>query len=191
MGRSKPKQQSKSPNKRIEENDEQNLSMIITPQPATSRRETTEAEQSKTPDTKLYRPMNPTKDIYRDNASIQRHMDKLYRARIQQGLPPMYQCEDLPSATDTTEHVQQGNNGPTFTSGQGSPPIEEDKKMAAQASDNSAMERMFAKLAENTKIKMKQQEERHAKEIADIKQANRETRSIHKQNNHTKHHNYE
>jgi len=89
MGRTKPKQQSKSPNKRIEDSDEQDFSMNITPQPATSRK-TTEAEQSKTPDTKQYRPMTPTKDIYRDNASIQRHMDKVDRARIQQGLPPMY-----------------------------------------------------------------------------------------------------
>jgi hypothetical protein len=156
MGRTKPKQQSKSPNKRIEESDEQDFSMNITPQRATSHK-TPEAEQSKAPDTKLYRPTTPTKDIYRDKASIQIHMDKLDRARIQQGLPPMYQDEDLPSATDTHEHVQQGNNGPTPTSGQGSSPIEEDQKMAAQASDNSAMERMFAKLAENTKIKMKQQ----------------------------------
>jgi hypothetical protein len=155
MGRTKPKQQSKSPNKRIEENNEQELSMNMTPQPTTSRKETTETEKSKTPDTKVYRPMTPTKDIFQDNASIQRHIDKLERARI-----------------------QQGNNGPTRTSGQDSPPIEEDKKMAAQASDNSAMERMFAKLAENTKIRMKQQEERHAKEIADMKQANRETHDL-------------
>jgi hypothetical protein len=38
MGRTKPKQQSKSPNKRIEESDEQDFSIIITPQPATSRK---------------------------------------------------------------------------------------------------------------------------------------------------------
>jgi hypothetical protein len=68
MGRTRPKQQSKSPNKRIEENDEQELSMNMTPQPVTSRRETTETEQSKIPDTKVYRPMTPTKDIFRDNA---------------------------------------------------------------------------------------------------------------------------
>jgi hypothetical protein len=42
MGRTRPKQQSKSPYKRIEENDEQELSMNMTPQPATSRKETTE-----------------------------------------------------------------------------------------------------------------------------------------------------
>jgi hypothetical protein len=117
MGRTKPTQQSKSPNKRIEESDEQDFSMNITPQPATSPN-TSEAEQSKTPDTTLYRPITPIKDIYRDSASIKRHMDKLDQARIQQGLPPMYQDKDLPSATDTSEHVQQGNNGPTPTSGQ-------------------------------------------------------------------------
>jgi hypothetical protein len=155
MGRIKPKQQSKSPNKRIEEDDEQDLSMNITPQPATSRKETTETKQSNIPDTKLYRPMTPTRDIYKDNASIQRHMDKMDRARM-----------------------QQGNNAPTPTIGKVSSPTQEDRKMAAQESDNSKMERMFAQLAENTKIKMKQQEERHAKEIADMKQANRETHDL-------------
>jgi hypothetical protein len=45
MRRTKPKQQSKSPNKRIEEDDEQqDLSMNITPQTATSRKETTETK---------------------------------------------------------------------------------------------------------------------------------------------------
>jgi hypothetical protein len=32
---------------------------------------------------------------------------------------------------------------------------------------------MFAALAENNKLQIKQQEERHAKEIADMRQANR------------------
>jgi hypothetical protein len=169
MGRTKPKQQSKSPIKRIEEDDEQYLWMNITPQPATSRKETTETKQSNIPDTKLYRPMTPTKDIYKENASIQRHMDKVDRSRIQQGLKPLYQEEDLLSTTDTSKHVQQGNNAQTPTIGQDSSPTQEDRKMAAQESDNSKMERMFAQLAENTKIQMKQQEERQAKEIADMK----------------------
>jgi hypothetical protein len=155
MGRTKPKQQSKSPNKRIEEDDEQDLSMNITPQPATSRKETTENKQSNIPDTKLYRPMTPTKDIYNVNASKQRHIDKVDRAR-----------------------KQQGNNTPTPTIGQDSSPTQEDRKMAAQESDNSKMERMLSQLAENTNIQMKQQEERHAKEIADIKQANRDTHDL-------------
>jgi hypothetical protein len=138
MGRTKPKQQSKSPNKRIEEDDEQDLSINITPQPATSRKETTETKQSDIPDTKTYRPMTPTKDIYKDNASIQRNMDKLDRARIQQGLKPLYQDEDLISTTDMSEHEQQGNNAPTPTIGQDSSPTQEDRKMAAQDSDTSS-----------------------------------------------------
>jgi hypothetical protein len=40
------------------------------------------------------------------------------------------------------------------------------------------MERMFAALAENTKLQMKQQEERHAKEIADMRQANHDTHDL-------------
>jgi hypothetical protein len=142
MGRTKPKQQSKSPKKRIEEDDEHDISMNITPQPATSRKETAETKQSNIPDTKLYRPMTPTKYIYKDNASIQRHMDKMDRARM-----------------------QQGNNAPTPTIGQDSYTTQEDRKMAAQESDNSKMERMFAQLAEKTKIQMKQHEERHAKRL--------------------------
>jgi hypothetical protein len=44
--------------------------------------------------------------------------------------------------------------------------------------DNTKMERMFAALAENTKLQMKQQEERDAKEIADMRQANRNTHEL-------------
>jgi hypothetical protein len=112
MGRTKPKQQSKSPSKRIEDSDEQYFLMNITPQPATSR------------------PSTPIRDIYRDKASMRRHMDKLDRAIIQQGLPTMYQDGDLPSTTDTNEQVQQGNTEPSPTPEQDSYPIEADKKMA-------------------------------------------------------------
>jgi hypothetical protein len=80
--------------------------------------------------------------------------------------------------------------------GQESSPTQDDQKMAAQDSDarsphstnrkeiehrtrdNTNMERMFAALAENTKLQMKQQEERHAKEIADTRQANRDTHNL-------------
>jgi hypothetical protein len=46
MGRQKPNKPSKSPNKRIEEQDKQDHSTNITPQPATARKNTTETEQS-------------------------------------------------------------------------------------------------------------------------------------------------
>jgi hypothetical protein len=77
-----------------------------------------------------------------------------------------------------------------------SSPTQEDQKMAAQDSDASSphstnrneienqtrddtkMERMFAALAEKTKLQMKQQEERHAKEFADMIQANRDTHEL-------------
>jgi hypothetical protein len=41
MGRINPNKPSKSPNKRIEEEDEQDLSINVTPQPATARKDTT------------------------------------------------------------------------------------------------------------------------------------------------------
>jgi predicted extracellular nuclease len=80
--------------------------------------------------------------------------------------------------------------------GQESSPTQDDQKMAAQDShassphstnrkeiehqkrDNTKMERMFAALAENTKLQMKQQEEIHAKEIADMRQANRDAHDL-------------
>jgi hypothetical protein len=55
MGRTKPNKPSESPNKRIEEDDEQDPSINVTPQPATARKATTETEQSDTPEMKAYR----------------------------------------------------------------------------------------------------------------------------------------
>jgi hypothetical protein len=40
------------------------------------------------------------------------------------------------------------------------------------------MEKMFAALAYNTKLQLKQQEERHAKEIADMRQVNCDTHDL-------------
>jgi hypothetical protein len=55
MGRQKPNRPSKSPNKRMKEQDKQDPSINITPQPATARKNTTETEQSENPQTKSYR----------------------------------------------------------------------------------------------------------------------------------------
>jgi hypothetical protein len=40
------------------------------------------------------------------------------------------------------------------------------------------MEKMFAALAENTTLQMRQQEERHAKEIVEMRQANRDAHDL-------------
>jgi hypothetical protein len=40
------------------------------------------------------------------------------------------------------------------------------------------MENMFAALDNNTKLQLKQQEERHSKEIADMRQVNRDTHNL-------------
>jgi hypothetical protein len=127
---------------------------------------------------------------------MSKHMDKLDRARKLKGLQALYLEEDLLSTMDIIEHVKQGHNISTPDIGQESFPTQEDQKMAAQDSDassphstnqneserrtrdNTKMERIFAQLAENTKIQMRQQEERHAKEIADTKQANRYTHNL-------------
>jgi hypothetical protein len=60
MGRTKPNKPSKSPNKRVEEQDKQDLSINVTPQPATARKNTTETEQSETPRTIEQTPKSKT-----------------------------------------------------------------------------------------------------------------------------------
>jgi hypothetical protein len=40
------------------------------------------------------------------------------------------------------------------------------------------MERLFAALAENTKLQMKQQDKSHVKEIADMRQSNRDAHDL-------------
>jgi hypothetical protein len=98
---------------------------------------------------------------------------------------------------DKIEHVSnQEDNMSNPGMGQESSPTQDDYKVAAQDSDASSpysttrqeikhrkqddtkMEKMFAALAENTKLQMKQQEERHAKEIADMRQANRDAHDL-------------
>jgi hypothetical protein len=90
----------------------------------------------------------------------------------------------------------QGDNMSNPRIGQESSPTQDDHNVAAQYLDASSpysttrqeiehrkrddtkMEKMFADLADNTKLQMKQQEERNAKEIADTRQANRDAHDL-------------
>jgi hypothetical protein len=85
MGRQKPNKPSKSPKEKIEEQDKQDPSTNITPQPATARKNKTETEQSENPQTKPYRTHTPIQDIYANDASMLHHMDKLDRDRKLKG----------------------------------------------------------------------------------------------------------
>jgi hypothetical protein len=77
MGRTNPNKPSKSPNKRTEEQDKQDPSINITTRPATSRKNTTDTEQSENPQTKPYRAHTPVQVIYKKDASIIHHIDKI------------------------------------------------------------------------------------------------------------------
>jgi hypothetical protein len=87
------------------------------------------------------------------------------------------------------DHINnKGDNMSNPRMGQESSPRQDDDTVAAQDSDANSpypttrqetehrkrddtnMEKMFAALADNTKLQMKQQENRHAKEIADMRQ---------------------
>jgi hypothetical protein len=104
MRRQKPNKPSKSPNKRIEEQDKQDPSINITPQPETARKNTTETEQSENPQTKSYRAHTPVQDIYKNDASMIHHMDKLDRDRKLKG-QDLYQDDDSLRTMDKIEHV--------------------------------------------------------------------------------------
>jgi hypothetical protein len=143
MGRQNPNKPSKSPNKRIEEQDKQpnnDPSTNITPQSATARKNTTDTiEQSENPQTKPYRTHTPIQDIYASNESMLNHMDKLDRERKLKG-KALYQDDDESLQTmDKFEHEQ--NTEDTLTSpkmGDESSPTQSDRKEAAQYSDASS-----------------------------------------------------
>jgi hypothetical protein len=101
MGRTKPNKPSKSPNKRIEEQDKQDPSINVTPQPATARKNTTETEQSETPQTKSYRANTQIQDIYKNDTSMINHMDKMDRERKLKGQHALYRDDDSLTTMDT------------------------------------------------------------------------------------------
>jgi hypothetical protein len=191
MGRTKPNKPSKSPNKRIEEQDEQDPSINVTPQTAPARKNTTETEQSENPQTKSYRANTQIQDICKNDASMINHMDKMDREIKLRGQHALYRDDYSLQTMDKIEHINnQEYNMSNSGMGQEASPTQDDHKMAAQDSvasspystnrkrDDTKMEKIFAALAENTKLQMKQQEERHAKEISDMRQANRDAHDL-------------
>jgi hypothetical protein len=126
-----------------------------------------------------------------------RHLDKLDRERKLKG-QAMYQDDD--ESLRTMDKLEQEHNTEgTLTSpktGDDSSPNQSNRNEAAEDSDarspstmtrqkiphrqrdDENMEKMFAALADNTKLQLKQQEERHAKEIADTRQASRDTHDL-------------
>jgi hypothetical protein len=111
-----------------------------------------------------------------------RHMDKLYREKKLKG-QALYQ--DDGESLRTMEKLQnEHNTEDTLTNpkmGDESSPTQSERKEASQDSDASSpstttrqkiphrqrddakMEKMFAALDDNTRLQLKQQEERHAK----------------------------
>jgi hypothetical protein len=126
MGRTKPNKPSKSPNKRIEEQD---LSINVTPQPATARKNTTETEQVETPQTKLYRAHIQIQDIYKNDTSMINQMDKMDRERKLKGQPALYRDDDSIRTMEKIENIHnQKDNMSKPGMGQESSPAQDDHK---------------------------------------------------------------
>jgi hypothetical protein len=144
MGRqTPPNKPSKSPNKRIEEQDKQpnnDPSTNITPQPATARKNTTDTiKQSENPQTKPYRAHTPIQDIYASNESMLHHMDKIDRERKLKGQALYLDDDESLRTMEKSEHVN--NTEDTMTNpkmGEESSPTQNDRKEAAQDSDASS-----------------------------------------------------
>jgi hypothetical protein len=139
MGRTKPNKPSESPNKHIEEQDKQDPSINVTPQPATSRKNKTETEHSETPQTESYRTNIQIKDINKNDTSMINSMDKMDRERRLRCQQPLYRDDDLLTTMDIIEHVNhQEDNISQPRMGQESSPTQDDQKMAAQNSYTSS-----------------------------------------------------
>jgi hypothetical protein len=181
MARQKPNKTSKPPNKRIEEQDKQlNTDALtnITPQSATARKKTTDTiEQSENPQTKPYR--TPIQAIYVNKESIMNHMDKLERKKELKKQEEFLYQDDEESLRTVNKFEHEHNTEDTLTSpkmGDESSPNKSERKEAAQDSDASSpstttrqktshrqrydakMKKMFAALANSTKLQLKQQQ---------------------------------
>jgi hypothetical protein len=202
MARQKPNKTSKPPHKRIEEQEKQcNTDPLtkITPQSATARKKTTDTiEQLEIPQTKQFH--TPIQTTFVNQDSILNHIDKLERKKeLKRQEEALYQNDD--ESLRTVDRLKHGktNTEDTLTSPKmrdESSPDKSDCKKAAQDLDASSpstatrqrtshsqrdsakMQKMFAALANNTKLQLKEQEERHAKETADMRQVNRDTHNL-------------
>jgi hypothetical protein len=78
--------------------------------------------------------------------------------------------ESSPDKSDCKEAAQNSDaSSPSTTTRQ---------KTSHRQQDSAKMQKMFAALANNTKLQLKEQEEKHAKDIADMIQVNRDTHNL-------------
>jgi hypothetical protein len=203
MGGQKPNITLKSPNKRIEEQDKQpNTDPLtnITPPSATARKKKTDTiKQSENPQTKPYR--TPIQEIYASKESILNHMDKIEHEReLKRQEEALYQDDDeslrtvekfkhehnredtstSPKMGDDSSHNQSNHKEAAQDSDASSPSTTTRQKISHRQRDDAKMKtkNMFSALANNTKFQLKQQEERHAKEIADMIKVNHDTHNL-------------
>jgi hypothetical protein len=203
MARQKPNKTSKPPHKQTEEQDKQpntDPSTNITPQIATARKKITGTiEQSENPQTKPFR--TPIQAIFVNNDSIMKHLDKLKREKeLKRQEEALYQEDD--ESLRTVDKFKHGdtNTEDTLTSPKmrdESSPDKSDCKESAHADsdasspstktrqktshrqrDDAKMKKMCVDLDNSTKHQLKEQEARHAKEIADMRRVNHDTQNL-------------
>jgi hypothetical protein len=83
---------------------------------------------------------------------------------------PKMQDESSPDKSDCKEAAQDSDAI--------SPSTATNQRISRRQQDSAKMQKLCAALANNTKLQLKQQEDRHAKEIADMRQVNRDTHNL-------------
>jgi hypothetical protein len=84
---------------------------------------------------------------------------------------PKMRDESSPDKRDCKEAAHEDSDA-------SSPSPKTWQKTSHRQRDDAKMQIFFASLANNTKLQLKEQEARHAKEIADMRQVNRDTQNI-------------
>jgi hypothetical protein len=110
--------------------------------------------------------------LYQDDDESLRTVDKFEHGHNMEDTltSPKMGNESSPDKSDSKEAAQY--------SGASSPSMTTRQKTSHRQRDDAKMKKMFAALANNTKLQLNQQEERHAKEIADMRQVNRDTHNL-------------
>jgi hypothetical protein len=83
---------------------------------------------------------------------------------------PKMRDESSPDNSDCKEAAQDSDAS--------SPSTKTRQKTSLRQRDDAKMQKMFAALDNNTKLQLKEQEARHAKDIADLRQVNHDTHNL-------------
>jgi hypothetical protein len=111
--------------------------------------------------------------LYQNDDESLRTMDKFSRGNTNTEdtfTSPKMQDESSPDKSECKEAAQYSDAS--------SPSTATTQRISHRQRDSAKMQKMFAALANNTKLQLKEQEDRHATEISDMRQVNRDIHNL-------------